>query len=206
MSIDSRIYNTAVPTLFHPDLHKRNIFMSEDDSSTITGIIDWQSSSVEPAFWYADEVPDFATCPSSSGSPAQKEDKSDLCAEVYKKDGASAFRHELIQTLKDWQTLGFSGSYPLSMPIPEDTDLHQKEYKHFEAAQNLKHDLSNLLDTTSDGWVPTEDWEAAKTENRAMFSGMLQAVLENKDPDKDKPIRNKGDLREIWPFDLPEES
>ncbi|KAJ5235404.1 uncharacterized protein N7469_004572 [Penicillium citrinum] len=237
MSIDSRVYNAAAPTLFHPDLHKRNIFVSEDDPSTITGIIDWQSSSVEPAFWYADEVPDFATCPSSSGSPAQREDESDLCAEVYEvctqfltprlahprsmneglfrpfrycyrtwKDGAPAFRHELIQTLKDWQTLGFSGSCPLSMPIPEDTDLHQKEYKHFEAAQNLKHDLSNLLDTASDGWVPTEDWEAAKAGNRAMFSGMLQAVLENKDPDEDEPIRNEGDLREIWPFDLPEES
>jgi len=35
-----------------------------------------------------------------------------------------------------------------------------------------------------------------------MFKGMLQAVLENEDPDADEPIRNEGDLREIWPFDL----
>lgn len=38
-----------------------------------------------------------------------------------------------------------------------------------------------------------------------MFKGMLKAVLENKDPDDDEPIRNEDDLRDIWPFDLPEE-
>ncbi|PTU17321.1 hypothetical protein P175DRAFT_0446396, partial [Aspergillus ochraceoroseus IBT 24754] len=121
------------------------------------------------------------------------------------KDGAVAFRHELIQTSKDWEALGFSGSCPFSLPFAEETDLHQKEYRRFEAAQNLKRDLSNLLDCASDGWVPPEGWEAAKAENRAMFQGMLQAVLENKDPDDDEPIRNEGDLRDIWPFDLLEE-
>jgi hypothetical protein len=91
------------------------------------------------------------------------------------------------------------------MPDPEDADLHQKNYKRFEAAQNLKRDLSNLLDSASDGWVPPEGWEAAKAENMAMFKGMSKAVLENRDPDEDEPIRSEGDLRDIWPFDLPEE-
>lgn len=36
-----------------------------------------------------------------------------------------------------------------------------------------------------------------------MFKGILQAVLENEDLDDDEPIRNEGDLREIWSFDLP---
>lgn len=60
MCEDPRIQDTATPLLFHPDLHKRNIFVSEDDPSIITGIIDWQATSIEPAFWYSDEVPDFA--------------------------------------------------------------------------------------------------------------------------------------------------
>jgi Predicted aminoglycoside phosphotransferase len=76
---DSRVHDAAVPTLFHPDLHKRNIFVSDDDPSIITGIIDWQSLSIEPAFWYADEVPDFATCSSSSGSSAPSVDDDYLC-------------------------------------------------------------------------------------------------------------------------------
>lgn len=82
--------------------------------------------------------------------------------------------------------------------------LHQKEYRSFEAAQNLKRDLSSLLDCASDGWVPPENWAAAKTGNKAMFEGMWQAVLANKHPDEDEPIRDERDLRDIWPFDLPE--
>ncbi|KAJ5144279.1 hypothetical protein N7526_001787 [Penicillium atrosanguineum] len=231
----SRVHDAAVPTLFHPDLHKRNIFVSDDDPTIITGIVDWQSSSIEPAFWYADEIPDFATCSSSSASSAPSVDD-DLCTKAYEictqfltprlarprlmneglfrlfrycyrtwKDGAVAFRHELIETSKDWEDLGLSDSCPFPLPDPEDADLHQKEYRRFEAAQNLKCDLSNLLDSASDGWVPPEGWEASKIENMAMFKGMLKAVKENKDPDDDEPIRNEGDLRDIWPFDLPEE-
>ena len=46
------------------------MFVSEDDPTIVTSVIDWQSSSVEPAFMYADEVPDFAAPvyhPSSEG-------------------------------------------------------------------------------------------------------------------------------------------
>lgn len=91
------------------------------------------------------------------------------------------------------------------MPTPEELALHRKEYRIFEAAQSLKHDLASFLDSASDGWVPLENWEAAKTQNMAMFNEMLQAVLENQDPDDDEPIRNERNLRDIWPFDLPGE-
>ncbi|KAI4701951.1 hypothetical protein J4E89_010470 [Alternaria sp. Ai002NY15] len=50
----------STPILFHPDLHSRNIFVSEEDSTVLTAILDWQSSAVQPAFWYADSTPDFA--------------------------------------------------------------------------------------------------------------------------------------------------
>jgi hypothetical protein len=50
-----------VQRVARPTLHKRNIFVSDSESSKITGIIDWQSTSIEPAFIYANETPDFAT-------------------------------------------------------------------------------------------------------------------------------------------------
>ena len=37
--------------------------MSDDDPTFVTGLIDWQSTSVEPAFVYANETPDFAAHP-----------------------------------------------------------------------------------------------------------------------------------------------
>ncbi|TKX21464.1 hypothetical protein C1H76_6538 [Elsinoe australis] len=69
------LQETGIPTLLHPDLHKRNIFVSKEDPSKITCIIDWQSTSIEPAFIYANETPDFAEMPVdyiSTDSPDQK--------------------------------------------------------------------------------------------------------------------------------------
>jgi hypothetical protein len=86
-------------------------------------------------------------------------------------------------------------------PTPEELAIHQKEYRMFEATQDLRNNLSSLLNSASDGWVPPEDWEAAKSAHREVFEGMLQAVLTNGHPDDDEPI-NDGDLRAIWRFDM----
>ncbi len=51
--LDSGILAAAAPTLHHADLHKRNIFVLDDDPTVIAVITDWQSSSVEPGFEYA---------------------------------------------------------------------------------------------------------------------------------------------------------
>lgn len=60
MCTDPLIKDYSAPLLFHPDLHKRNIFVSDADPGVVTAIIDWQGSAVEPAFWYRWDVPDFA--------------------------------------------------------------------------------------------------------------------------------------------------
>jgi hypothetical protein len=233
MSEDRRIRNAATPTLFHPDLHKRNIFVSDDDPTVITGIIDWQSSSIEPAFWYANEIPDFARPVAHPSLKDQLEPNSERCAKAFNictqflvpklsgprlmdealfrpfrycyrtwKDGAVAFRHDLIETSQHWKELGFAGSCPFPIPAPEELAAHQKEYKTFEAAHDLRYNLSSLLNTASDGWVPPEDWEATESAAKEMLDGMLQAVLTNENPDDDEPIKDEGDLRKIWPFDL----
>ncbi|KAJ5207372.1 hypothetical protein N7491_001995 [Penicillium cf. griseofulvum] len=60
---DKRIKEAATSALLHPDFHKRNIYVSAEEPTVITGLIDWQSTSIEPAFIYANEIPDFATLP-----------------------------------------------------------------------------------------------------------------------------------------------
>lgn len=233
MSADRRVQHAAMPTLFHPDLHMRNIFVSNDDPSIITGFIDWQSTSIEPAFWYADEIPDFATCPSYSTEHGRF--ASDLYRETFEvcmqhltpklaiprcmqdgifrpfrycyrtwDDGIVAFRQELIETSQDWEELGFADSCPFILPTGEEFSIHRKQYKLFEAAQNLKRDLSKLLDCASDGWVPVDSLEAAQLENRAMFDGMLQAVLASEDSDDEEPVKDESTLKMIWPFDIPD--
>ncbi|PGH15057.1 hypothetical protein AJ80_05682 [Polytolypa hystricis UAMH7299] len=222
MSADPRIQSAVTPVLFHPDLHKRNIFVSEDDPSIVTAIIDWQSISIEPAFWYADEVPDFTVptepenllctrtfelcsqylTPKLSGPRLMDETLFRPFRYSYRtwKDGAVALHHELIETSQSWKELGFTDSSPYPLPTPKELVDYEKEYKLFVAAQDLKRDLSTLLNTASDGWVHAEDWEATKSNHKA-FDGILGAVLTNEDPDDDEPVKYEEVLRSIWPFD-----
>ncbi|KAG5294078.1 hypothetical protein I7I50_04696 [Histoplasma capsulatum G186AR] len=220
MSADSQVQSAATPALFHPDLHKRNIFVSEDDPSIVTGIIDWQSASIEPAFWYADGVPDFAepgslcaktfaVCsqfltPKLFGPRLMDENLFRPFRYSYRtwKDGAVALTYELIETSRSWKELGLAGSSPYPLPTQKELADHEREYKLFVAAQNLKRDLSSLLNTASDGWVPLEDWEETKSAHREVFDGMLNAVLTNDDSDYDEPVKDEKVLRSIWPFDL----
>ncbi|KAF2489925.1 hypothetical protein BU16DRAFT_553217 [Lophium mytilinum] len=233
LSEDSRVQDAATPTLFHPDLNKRNIFVSDDDPTTVTAIIDWQSAAIEPAFWYADLIPDFAKPIPHPTLEDQLEFNSEQCAKVFNistqfltptlahprlmdeaffrpyrycyrtwKDGAVAFRDELIHTARRWEELGLADICPYSTPTPEELAAHKKMYQLFLAAQELRSTLSVLLNTATDGWVPPEDWEMVKQAYKEYYDGMLEAVLKNEDADDDEPIRSENDLREIWPFDL----
>ncbi len=44
------LQQTSAPSLWHPDLHMGNIFVSEADHAEITSLIDWQSACVSPLF------------------------------------------------------------------------------------------------------------------------------------------------------------
>ncbi|KAF7118665.1 hypothetical protein CNMCM5793_008203 [Aspergillus hiratsukae] len=224
ISADPRIQSAATPLLFHPDLHMRNIFVSEDDASLIRSIIDWQGASIEPAFWYSNEVPDFATgddidakmfercsqfhTPKLAGPRVMDENLFRPFLYCYRtwKDGAVGLHHEMIQTSRYWEELGFEGQSLYPAPAPEELANHEREYRLFQAAQQLRHDLADLLNTALDGWVPLEDWEATEQAHKELFKGMLQAVLTNPDPDDDEPVKNENTLRSIWPFDLMDEA
>jgi hypothetical protein len=66
------IQEVATPTLLHPDIHKRNIYVSEEDPSCVTAIIDWQSTSIELIFVYANQTPDMAEDPTTDVTILEK--------------------------------------------------------------------------------------------------------------------------------------
>ncbi|KAL4744432.1 hypothetical protein BDW72DRAFT_199602 [Aspergillus terricola var. indicus] len=220
MATDTRISNSAAPLLFHPDLHMRNIFVSDDNPSAITSIIDWQAASIEPAFWYSDEVPDFAVgseicakafdlssqffTPKLAGPRLMNDNIFRPFRYCYRtwKDGAVALRYEMTETARLWNKLGFEGQCPFPLPTRDELEKQEKEYRLFEAAQNLRTDLASLLNTASDGWVPPDGWKAAQSAQKELFDGMLQAVLTNAGSDDDEPVRDEMTLRSIWPFDI----
>ncbi|KAL9576096.1 MAG: hypothetical protein Q9212_007389 [Teloschistes hypoglaucus] len=236
LSNDPRIVGTAAPTLYHADLHKRNIFVSDNDPTIITGLIDWQSSSVEPAFEYAGELPDFAA-PSlnilKEDQPADQPTDTipDLCSQAFDaflkiyvprlsaarafddnllrpfrychrtwRDGAVAFRQELVETSTRWKDLGLSDSCPYPVPTSDELVVHAREYKDFEVAYDMKQKLAYLLDTNTDGWVPTEAWEATKLAHKQAVDIFMQTARDGKATDDD--TISEADMRKIWPFDI----
>jgi hypothetical protein len=56
----NKMRGVIAPMLSHPDLHTRNILVDVDDHTKVTGLIDWQFASVEPAYVFVNETPDFA--------------------------------------------------------------------------------------------------------------------------------------------------
>jgi hypothetical protein len=222
MALDPQIQKYSKPLLFHPDLHKRNIFVSEDDPTVITSIIDWQGASVEPAFLYCHEIPDFASeleilkqafdltsqyyTPQLAGPRLVDESLFRPFLYSYRtwRDGAVALRQELIETARLWHDLGLAGPCPYPSPSSEELAKHMKEYRLFEAAQELRVDMYSVINTGDSGWVPTDQWEAAQVANKDLYHGALEAVLTNPDVDDDEPVQDEKTLRSIWPFVLPQ--
>ncbi|KAF2221656.1 kinase-like domain-containing protein [Elsinoe ampelina] len=219
LSSSSIIQKASTPLLYHPDLHTRNIFVSEHDPTVVTDIIDWQGASVEPAFWYADEIPDFATsndeicaqtfavCSSfllpKLALPKQMNENLfrpyRYCYRTWK-DGIPAFRHELAETLKHWTDLELEVDPP---DVPSDVICEdQKAYNMFVTAQTLKKDLADLLGCETDGWVRAEAYDQTEKAHGELFRGMLQAVLQADAHDPSETVNDEETLRAIWPFDL----
>lgn len=221
---DKRIQDAAVPTLLHADFHKRNIYVSADDPTVITGLIDWQSSSIEPAFLYANETPDFAAPPTvlseddtlgdeldeEGVSKRKKRELKDasICNQTYDvvmtalipklrparlldptlfrlfnythttwRDSAPAVRQELIELSARWAELGLEDSCPFS-PTEAELKEHTRHYEDFEAVQALKLWLKRTFDTNSDGWVPNNEWDAARVMHRKAYEEWIQTARE----------------------------
>lgn len=67
-------------------------------------------------------------------------------------------------------------------------------------AQHLKQRLMSLLDTTSDGWIPTHLWEETKVAHKEAFDELVRAVGNAENTDDQS--MSEEDLRKIWPFDI----
>lgn len=67
------------------------------------------------------------------------------------KDGAVAFRHELIETSREWTEFGIPGPCPFVLLDDKNLAVHQDHYKRFVVAHDLKRDVAALLNVAPDG-------------------------------------------------------
>ncbi len=116
------------------------------------------------------------------------------------RDGAVAFRQELIEISGRWKELGLPDSCPYPLPTSDELAVYQREFEDFVAARKLNQRLICHLDTTPDGWVPTELWEAAQSAHNEAFDVIVQAVTDGKVTDDD--YMSEEELKKVWPFDI----
>ncbi|EQL31887.1 hypothetical protein BDFG_05791 [Blastomyces dermatitidis ATCC 26199] len=214
------IQSNAAPTLFHPDLHKRNIFVSEDDPTVVTGFIDWQSTCIEPAFYYADDVPDFAKPPVDETSEGTEES---LCSQAFEaglgllaprlaavrkideillrpfrychrtwKDGVVPFTHELMQLRDHWQDFGFKEGCPIPVLGSEEMRIYQERLDIYDKMLAVRQDIVETLGVEQDGWIPEDRWEEVKEAHQRIYEAVLAAMESEKD---------RQDMKMMWPFD-----
>ncbi|WEW61064.1 hypothetical protein PRK78_006553 [Emydomyces testavorans] len=214
------IQSNATPTLFHPDLHKRNIFVSNDDPATVTGIIDWQCASVEPAFYYADDVPDFAKAP-PEGVPESAEET--LCSQAYEigwallaprlgatrkidetllrpfrychrtwRDGFVPFTHELMRLRDAWKKLVFKKDCPIPALGPEEKSFYKEQLDVYNKMLEFRQDMVETLGVEADGWVSEDGWEGVEKAHRYFYETIMVGMENDKD---------REELKTMWPFD-----
>jgi hypothetical protein len=107
------------------------------------------------------------------------------------RDSAAAFRQELIELSQRWNELGLPGSCPYQ-PSKEELTEHAEQYDDFESVQELKLFLKGTVGADSDGWVPTDNWEAVKEEHSELFAQFRESILESGG--------TEDRARKLWPF------
>lgn len=116
------------------------------------------------------------------------------------RDGAAVFKRELIEISSRWKELGLPNDCPYTLPTSDESVVWRKEYADFVEAWELKQKLICYLNTPSDGWVPTELWEATKLAHKELFDETVRAGRDPKAP-ADQLISEEA-LRKMWPFDI----
>lgn len=91
-----------------------------------------------------------------------------------------------------------AGSCPY-LPTEKQLAEHEKLYEDFERIQKLKVWLKRVLDTDSDGWVPTGTWEWSKAVHRDAFNKWMETAREAEERGDDEMTEEKA--RRMWPFD-----
>ncbi|KAK3349526.1 kinase-like domain-containing protein [Lasiosphaeria hispida] len=98
LSKDPRIQMVSGPKLFHNDLHMRNIFVSHYDATKITGVIDWQSTTLDPVLLYAHMTPDLCTSPRFTEDLLEEGGEEERNGDDVYETAATAAEREKIQS------------------------------------------------------------------------------------------------------------
>lgn len=124
-----------------------------------------------------------------------------LCHNTWQ-EGAVFLRHDLIESAKDWNYLGFSGSSPYPEPTAEEKAKHKSEYENFKDVRSLKDQMATLFRAGNDGWVFLEVYDTAMEVQKDMYRELVKTALNPKNQEPDDAVKDEEDVRAWWPYDV----
>ncbi|KAL2354250.1 hypothetical protein BJ546DRAFT_978746 [Cryomyces antarcticus] len=181
-----QLLRSSTPILWHTDLHMGNVFVSQDDPTEITGIIDWQSTSISPMFLQVPLPDDFDQLSSNRKERAIYENDRATLSKMYEISSYSNSRdvkyalniprvfRELFVRCRDASKDGviplracliqlFETWQELELPgqcpyypSVQDIELHNEQFADYKDWYTLQEFAMQQLDTDSEGWVPAE--------------------------------------------------
>ncbi|KAK6369982.1 hypothetical protein LTR64_005221 [Lithohypha guttulata] len=215
LSQDKQLTRTSDPMLLHWDLHKRNIYVSAEDPTHVTSIIDWQFTSIEPIFIYANDTPDFAEI---SNALAAKDEEA-LATPCISSTQDEHSRRDSLICRKTFEVI-IAAKLPrlAAARAIDDTMLRLFRYcrsSHTSSDLVLRHELLELsrlwselnmsklklflmdkLDSSSEEWVSPESWQSARNANKVFLKQWMEVVGNSEDPDMNE-VRGRG----LWPWE-----
>lgn len=234
VSADPRVQQAAAATLHHADLHKRNIFVLEDDPTVVTDIIDWQSSGVEPALENADNIPDFLDYNPDASQDDKTADKTakycqmayDTClkALVPKFAAARVLDEDLLRPYRlchrTWRDtipafrrdlIKLMGRWkefglPGQCPYPKPTvDELAHHNAHYEDFEIAQKLREDLMSLLD---TSSDGWVPMQSWDKtaAFHKQCFEEILRNvkMEEGKEGEPLTEEKLRRMWPFDIPD--
>lgn len=177
------------PTIRHPDLSPSNIFISE--TGNITGIIDWQHTTILPIFLQAkipkhyqnygdDDSENFRRPKLAEGVETMSESDREVEMELYRRRQVHYFY------------LGYTSSR--NKPHFHAMGKHNlvlRNQLYDTAADEQMQQVREAIGVDIEGWVPNDEFESAKSRAELMKKEMAQAA------DSEEERR---EFEELWPF------
>jgi hypothetical protein len=85
------------------------------------------------------------------------------------RDGTPLLTSDLIDLAEGYQELGLPGACRYTPPTGSELDARKARWTWFEDFQRFRQMLSEKLEASDDGWVPTENWDAVQELHRSCW-------------------------------------
>ncbi|ORY19689.1 hypothetical protein BCR34DRAFT_551519 [Clohesyomyces aquaticus] len=207
-------------------LPKRHVFVSEEDPTIITDIIDIQSAGIEAAFGHPPLFISFL----EPKLPPDTEDQAftqvfmeeliqhapRLMAPLFLSEafcrpfatcdttwsqGAPNMLFALQELRKNWASLNLESPYPLAAISEQEAKRLEADRIKSEAAFHMRMTITRNLDCRPSGWVKTENWSRTMAIVTAVWSSFREAISDMEV--QDGVTMSAEDVIQTWPFDIP---